>query len=792
MMRNMIYSAFLSFLLSIIPIICAQELLWSDEFNGASQFSQNWSYDTGAGGWGNQEIQSYEEENVAIDNGNLVISVREEQTLWDSIWGNRKITSGRIHSQKKLEYTYGRVEARIQNPNPANGLWPCLWMLGSNFDVVGWPASGSMTLMQMGSAEALEQNQASTTVGSALFWQADGGVLVEGNDVNTGFDLTTDFHTYVMEWTPESITMSVDGVELLSKDISEDGCPACDELHRSQFFIINVAVGGKYMNLFQEWEITAPLPAEMLVDYIRYAVVVCRSYSYLCCVITFLFCVRIYDNGFTQLSGSSTQTDVPTVSPTLPPTTLAPTTTAPLPTLPPTEAATTIAPSTAPQSTAPPTTTSPTTAPTTTSTTSKPTTAELPNVKDDDPTAEPSDAPNDSTVQTAQASDMKMLLTNVGPLDTKSAKVWADITQTFLKEEVENSIDSAVANVNVVITSQNPPYIGGGRNLRILQSQEQQQEIVFNAVYEIQSDTQVNGVESYVTGAFVSNYKKAIYLERLKDGGGATFENVSYVSVEATKDANNDVSSATGSQGNTSAGRATDIGLIVGVATAGLVVLILSLALYARRRKRQERRRDTPVTDNKDMTAARLNRSGTIDEESLYTSSSNHPRSKVAPSDERGGLDQASSYFSFRNFSLSLASNKGGEDEMSSSGLSSSAVSTQEYNYRDAYVNASKSIGTGLTPESDQEQDGKTVCDEFVVEAPKGKLGLILETSDEGCPVVQAIKPDSPLNGCVQVGDRLHSVDGRDVTMVMAETVSRVIASKANSDNRKFVFARPQ
>ena len=89
-----------------------------------------------------------------------------------------------------------------------------------------------------------------------------------------------------------------------------------------------------------------------------------------------------------------------------------------------------------------------------------------------------------------------------------------NITQLFLKQEVENSIDSAVANVNVVLVSQNPPYIGGERNLRILAAQEPQQEIVFDAVYEIQSDTQVNEVESYVTGAFVSNYKKAIYLER--------------------------------------------------------------------------------------------------------------------------------------------------------------------------------------------------------------------------------------------------------------------------------------
>ena len=47
------------------------------------------------------------------------------------------------------------------------------------------------------------------------------------------------------------------------------------------------------------------------------------------------------------------------------------------------------------------------------------------------PTAQPSDAPNDSTVQTAQASGMKMLLTNVGPLDPKSADAWTEHYATF-------------------------------------------------------------------------------------------------------------------------------------------------------------------------------------------------------------------------------------------------------------------------------------------------------------------------------------------------------------------------
>src|SRR3569833_674485 len=37
-------------------------LVWSDEFNqgvGSSPSSSNWAFDTGAGGWGNQELVTY-------------------------------------------------------------------------------------------------------------------------------------------------------------------------------------------------------------------------------------------------------------------------------------------------------------------------------------------------------------------------------------------------------------------------------------------------------------------------------------------------------------------------------------------------------------------------------------------------------------------------------------------------------------------------------------------------------------------------------------------------------------
>ncbi len=56
------------------------QLLWSDEFNGNSLNSNNWTHEVGTGnwGWGNGELQFYQSDNSSISNGKLIIEAREE------------------------------------------------------------------------------------------------------------------------------------------------------------------------------------------------------------------------------------------------------------------------------------------------------------------------------------------------------------------------------------------------------------------------------------------------------------------------------------------------------------------------------------------------------------------------------------------------------------------------------------------------------------------------------------------------------------------------------------------
>jgi beta-glucanase (GH16 family) len=101
-------------------------LAWSDEFAGAAGTRPDparWSYDLGASGWGNAELQEYTDapSNAALDGrGNLAIVARSE--------GGR-YTSARLKTQDRYTQRYGRIEARIRIPE-GKGIWPAFWMLG--------------------------------------------------------------------------------------------------------------------------------------------------------------------------------------------------------------------------------------------------------------------------------------------------------------------------------------------------------------------------------------------------------------------------------------------------------------------------------------------------------------------------------------------------------------------------------------------------------------------------------------------------------------------------------------
>jgi C-terminal processing protease CtpA/Prc len=80
----------------------------------------------------------------------------------------------------------------------------------------------------------------------------------------------------------------------------------------------------------------------------------------------------------------------------------------------------------------------------------------------------------------------------------------------------------------------------------------------------------------------------------------------------------------------------------------------------------------------------------------------------------------------------------------------------------------------------------------FVVSAPRGKLGIIIDVSDSGEPLVRAIRGDSVLADKVKIGDRVLTVDGEGCAEMSAEQVSKLIAAKSSQPIREIMFVRRQ
>src|SRR5579875_645280 len=138
-------------------------LVWSDEFNGNSLDTSVWSYETGNSGWGNNELEYYTSgtNNLSLQDGKLVIHALKQN------YGTASYTSARIKTQGKKEFKYGRIDIRAILPK-GRGIWPALWMLGSNINSVGWPACGETDIMEL-----LGQNP-QQVIGSLHWKKGDG------------------------------------------------------------------------------------------------------------------------------------------------------------------------------------------------------------------------------------------------------------------------------------------------------------------------------------------------------------------------------------------------------------------------------------------------------------------------------------------------------------------------------------------------------------------------------------------------------------------------------------------
>jgi beta-glucanase (GH16 family) len=227
-----------------------KRLIWAEEFdvNGTPNPS-NWSYETGAGGWGNAESQNYTNRaaNSIVENGVLKIIVKKEK------FEGSDYTSARLVSKGKRFFKYGRVETRAKFPAGV-GTWPAIWMLGSNIDKPEgtWPACGEIDI-----AEHVGKDL--NKIYGTLHYPERNGANADGNTTLIE-NATTAFHDYALDWTASSIKIYVDN-KLYHTVPNSNAIP----FNQDFFFILNIAIGGSFGGPIDP----AFTSAAMEIDYIR-------------------------------------------------------------------------------------------------------------------------------------------------------------------------------------------------------------------------------------------------------------------------------------------------------------------------------------------------------------------------------------------------------------------------------------------------------------------------------------------------------------------------------------------
>ncbi|KOU61837.1 1,3-beta-glucanase [Streptomyces sp. MMG1533] len=246
------------------PNVTAAAVTFSDTFDGpagAAVDSSKWQVETGDN-VNNHERQYYTpgNRNAALDGqGHLVITARKENPANYQCWyGTCQYTSARLNTAGKFTAQYGHVEARLKVPR-GQGMWPAFWMLGNDLGQVGWPDSGEIDVMENVGYEP-------STVHGTIHgpgYSGSGGIGA-AYSLPGGQAFADAFHTFAVDWAPDSITWSVDG-QVYQRRTPADLGGRSWVFDKPFFLILNLAVGGYWPG---DPDGSTVFPQQLVVDHV--------------------------------------------------------------------------------------------------------------------------------------------------------------------------------------------------------------------------------------------------------------------------------------------------------------------------------------------------------------------------------------------------------------------------------------------------------------------------------------------------------------------------------------------
>ena len=176
-------------------------------------------------------------------------------------------TSGRISTQNKQTFTYGRFECRAKVPK-GQGYLPAFWLMANDENIYGqWPRCGEIDCMEV---MGQETNKAYGTIHYGNPHAESQGTYYTSDDEA---DFSDDFHTFTCDWEPGVIKWYVDGKlyheesDWHSTTQGQGTLTYPAPFDQPFYIILNLAVGGSWVGNPNEETSFDNNPYE--IDYVR-------------------------------------------------------------------------------------------------------------------------------------------------------------------------------------------------------------------------------------------------------------------------------------------------------------------------------------------------------------------------------------------------------------------------------------------------------------------------------------------------------------------------------------------
>lgn len=239
------------------------KLVWEDQFDGDELDTTKWSLiNTQPGRYENspawKKHMIADEAVYAVENGNLYLKGMNNPGIENDA---RPFLTGGVESKGKFSFKYGKVEIRAKK-ECAQGAWPALWMMPEEGVYGGWPHSGEIDIMEHLNYDSVIHHTVHTRYTNVLknTSKPPRGIGNVRADV-------TEWNIYGLEWRPDVLIWTVNGVETFRYPRVEGVDPEMKQWPFDQpfYFILSQQLGGSWVGEVDPDD----LPVSIIIDYVR-------------------------------------------------------------------------------------------------------------------------------------------------------------------------------------------------------------------------------------------------------------------------------------------------------------------------------------------------------------------------------------------------------------------------------------------------------------------------------------------------------------------------------------------